>query len=439
MNDQVSPGLDAQLVTKLNELSDAVDKSSKSEDSFLETVGLGSAGLDRIDLMNYAALVARKVIAATEKGLTERQERTFEDFIKRIGHLIDKSVPNLWNGNGGPASTSILLTLMGIDRMLDNALRWPEDQGLYAMPPKLAKRIRAAEVRLTEIESVAGNIDEKVQRIVAAHDAADAFPADLDMLERAESRITEIRTSSEESLTVITAALENAQETIKELQAQQHAAQVIIKKCDDAFRIATSVGLAGAFQQRADKLNFSLLIWSISLLAALSAGVYLGGERLAKLSEIVSRSTGVDWGAIAMQLVLSVASIGAPIWLAWLSTKQIGQRFRLAEDYAFKASVAKAYEGYRKEAAELEDPSFAARLFGVALERLEEAPLRLIAGENIHSTPLQELIASPAFRAAVESNTSLKDRLMAVLNAAAPKRATSSSDPDAIVISTTPK
>jgi hypothetical protein len=31
-------------------------------------------------------------------------------------------------------------------------------------------------------------------------------------------------------------------------------------------------------------------------------------------------------------------------------TRQVGQLFKLAEDYAFKASISRAYEGYRKEA-----------------------------------------------------------------------------------------
>ncbi len=39
--------------------------------------------------------------------------------------------------------------------------------------------------------------------------------------------------------------------------------------------------------------------------------------------------------------------------------------------------MAKAYEGYRKEAARI-DPQFEARLFGSALTRLDEAPLRLV-------------------------------------------------------------
>lgn len=74
------------------------------------------------------------------------------------------------------------------------------------------------------------------------------------------------------------------------------------------------------------------------------------------------------------------------MWFAWLATKQIGQRFHLAEDYAFKASVAKAYEGYRKEAARI-DPEFEARLFGSALTRLDEAPLRA-CGDGIPRKPM---------------------------------------------------
>lgn len=73
--------------------------------------------------------------------------------------------------------------------------------------------------------------------------------------------------------------------------------------------------------------------------------------------------------------------------------KQIGQRFRLAEDYAFKATVAKAYEGYRKEAARHNDPELEKKLFTLALTRLEEPPLRLIE-KATPGTPLQD-IAGP--------------------------------------------
>ncbi|WP_214655585.1 hypothetical protein, partial [Vibrio anguillarum] len=107
-----------------------------------------------------------------------------------------------------------------------------------------------------------------------------------------------------------------------------------------------------------------------------------------------------------------VLSLGAPLWFAWISTKQIGQRFKLSEDYAFKASVAKAYEGYRKEAAKI-DPVFEARLFSTALTRVEEAPLRLIDQES-HSSPWQELLSSPGFQKALDTIPEFRDKFIEV-------------------------
>jgi hypothetical protein len=95
--------------------------------------------------------------------------------------------------------------------------------------------------------------------------------------------------------------------------------------------------------------------------------------------------------------LLSVFSIGAPLWFAWLSTRQINQRFKLAEDYAYKSSVAKAYEGYRNEASKTSNGEFQKRLFDSALSRLEEPPLRFMQ-EHDHSTPWAELLNSKAFQ-----------------------------------------
>ena len=113
-----------------------------------------------------------------------------------------------------------------------------------------------------------------------------------------------------------------------------------------------------------------------------------------------------------MHALLSLLSVGGPLWFAWVATKQLAQRFRLAEDYGYKASVAKAYEGYRKEAARL-DPIFEARLFSSALTRLEEPPLRLIQGQ-IHGSPWHELITSEEFTKALEIIPELRDRFITI-------------------------
>ena len=116
---------------------------------------------------------------------------------------------------------------------------------------------------------------------------------------------------------------------------------------------------------------------------------------------------------------MAIVSLGAPLWFAWLSTKQIGQRFKLAEDYGYKASVAKAYEGYRKEAARI-DEELEARLFASALSRVEEAPLRLVE-DGGHGSPWHELANSSSFRDALKNLPDFRDKVFELANSAIDK------------------
>jgi hypothetical protein len=114
------------------------------------------------------------------------------------------------------------------------------------------------------------------------------------------------------------------------------------------------------------------------------SGEFFGAQRLQILVELF-REPNQPASIIYPNVVLSLLSVGAPIWFAWLSTKQIGQRFRLSEDYAFKASISRAYEGFRREAARI-DKDLEARLLASALNRLDELPLRLVETES-HGSP----------------------------------------------------
>ena len=141
----------------------------------------------------------------------------------------------------------------------------------------------------------------------------------------------------------------------------------------------------------------------------------MGADRFPQiLSSMAITSTDgtTKWGLIFAQMLISVLSLGAPIWLAWVATKQIGERFRLAEDYAYKATLSSAYEGYRTEAAGL-DPVFQAQLFSIALSRLDEIPLRLI-DKHVAGSPMHELLKSPEFRAAVEKTPGLREVVLGI-------------------------
>jgi hypothetical protein len=155
--------------------------------------------------------------------------------------------------------------------------------------------------------------------------------------------------------------------------------------------------------------------WVGGLVAALGIGSIIGAHRLELLSAAI-QAQNQSWAGLVMQALLSLLSVGAPLWFAWLATKQIGQRFRLAEDYAFKASIAKAYEGYRKEAARI-DPAFESQLFASALSRLDEAPLRLVEiGE--HGSPWHELANSEGVRRAFDVAPEFQEKATALLREA---------------------
>ena len=153
-------------------------------------------------------------------------------------------------------------------------------------------------------------------------------------------------------------------------------------------------------------------------MATLGAGAYLGYHRVQVITTALN-DQDPKIGFIWLQLALSALSVGAPLWFAWIATKQVGQRFRLAEDYSFKASVARAYEGYRKEAARL-DEKFEAELFSSALKRLDEEPLRLVEKSD-HGSPWSEMLSSPTVIKALDLLPESKNQILEIVKQAVEK------------------
>lgn len=208
-------------------------------------------------------------------------------------------------------------------------------------------------------------------------------------------------------------SIENLKDDIKELNDEiiknKDESIKYISQIEDSYRITTSKGLAGAFTEKAQSLSLSVLIWVGGLLIALITGAIIGADRLETLTKLLA-SDNASSTVVVGQIFLSIISLGLPLWFAWLSTKQIGQRFRLAEDYAFKASVSKAYEGYRKEAARI-DEKFEAKLFDTVLNRLDEPPLRHIE-DTQHGSPWHEIASTVGLEKLTSVLPDLKDTIL---------------------------
>ena len=200
----------------------------------------------------------------------------------------------------------------------------------------------------------------------------------------------------------------NIEAVLVNMKGLEGDAKGISGKLGITYSAATSAGLAKAFKQRADALNGSTYFWLFCLLAALLIAGGLGWHRF---PEILSATTGKpDWGVVFINLTLGVVTLLPPAWFAWVSTKQIKQQSRLAEDYSYKAALSAAYEGYRIQAKNF-DNNFSERLFSIVIDRLDELPVRLVETDNSGS-PIHEFIKSNEFRKTKNNISDSKDRIL---------------------------
>lgn len=274
------------------------------------------------------------------------------------------------------------------------------------------------EATLSRLEPKAEALAAQVKVITDAHQAALDLPTDLQSLEEARREISQKKKEVESLASDVADILDKAQEDAKSIAENEAETKILVENIEAAYSAATTKGLAASFTERARNLTFSIRYWVVLLGVALAGAAVIGYYRLNAFQDLAETS-GVDPQVLWVNAVMSLLSVAAPIWFAWLATRQIGQRFRLAEDYAFKASVARAYEGYRKEAARL-DSELEARLFASALDRLDEAPLRFLSREE-HGSPYEALLASAGFQKALERIPSLREAMAVALDRARPR------------------
>lgn len=365
-------------------------------------------------------------------------------YIDNIIISLDQAQPNIDHLNHGNSTVSaqainaFFVSMLFISNEINDLFSFDTLKDKNLVPKRILNRLELYESNLAILDQKTGDLDSKVNAINEAYDTAEGLPATLRLLRETNNQIQDIKTGSLVDQENIQKLLKDANDAIKRLneniviskdigektaseadtylQGMKVKAQGYIDKCEEAFRTTTSKGLAGAFEDKAKNLNISIRYWVGGLLCSLGAGALVGYFRLTALEAYLANPDTSSL-KILIQVLFSALSVGAPLWFAWLATKQIGQRFRLAEDYEFKASVSKAYEGYRREAVNL-DESFQQRLFGNALTRLEEPPLRFVE-ESAHSSPFMEVISSLKFKEFVSKGDGAVD---AVLEKAGLKR-----------------
>ena len=124
----------------------------------------------------------------------------------------------------------------------------------------------------------------------------------------------------------------------------------LFKKIEGLLPGATSTGLAKTFADQKKDYKWPNIGWSTLFIITMISMAIFG---VFTLKDIV----GSD--ELNLQLALSKILARTPffiavIWLGYFSSKQQSQNKRLEQEYAHKENVSRSYEGFKKQASELE-------------------------------------------------------------------------------------
>jgi hypothetical protein len=401
------------LCIALDQLGDSVENSWTDNRSLNEAFGWHHPAINRKELAHIPRALAKRIRSFDLSIDDENILDLIDDMPNKISNIQTKTIPYFYNGHGTQAIPAYLATLDWITSVIEPQISWVITNDPKSMPPTISRRLQGLKAKIEEIDIDQEKLTNQITLINEATETAESLPADLHDLKEARKKVESINEQAIAAISNITNAKKESENTLKEITANKIESDKLIDSCEEAYRITTTKGLAGAFDQRATKLSLSMWVWVAGLLGSLGAAWHVGSERIVVLTTSLSEGEP-RWGIILMHILLAGISVGAPLWFAWISTKQIAQRFRLAEDYGFKASVAKAYEGYRKEAARI-NPELESRLFESALTRLEEAPLRLVENTT-HGSPWHEIVNSEGFKNALDNIPGMRDKVLDLAN-----------------------
>lgn len=387
------------LVEKINRLSTGIPEVMNYQKAAAIQHGQWQFPvISRDDLVHHTQQLAQLIRDHSDGFDVELNSAELNEISERLNFLIQYVMPNL--AGQSAAIQNYYLGIQQIREILISILPPLQVNSLSRQVSMQKARVRSIESRLNQIEPRTEGLDQKIKRIEEAHDAADQLPTTLEDLIEAREKITQLLADSQSSSTNASNAATAASNLQSTIEITAEDARKILQKCEDALRSSTSVGLAAAFYERSSELKSSVWIWLTALVASLVGVIYLGSQELGRLATLIE-PPNAPTSIIIVNILSSMVSISACIWLAWLSTKQIGHRFRLAEDYAFKASISRAYEGYRSEAARI-DETLEAQLLTSALNRLDELPLRLVE-TFAHGSPWSELLNSETVKTAIKT------------------------------------
>jgi hypothetical protein len=218
------------------------------------------------------------------------------------------------------------------------------------------------------IQQISLKASEVTEQIEALNEKADAWAKDIEQLAKKAVSVEEDVMNLNNRLQTV---IENTESTFK--------------RVEDLLPGATSAGLASAFRSRKDAIAKSKKYWIGGFVISL---IGLIGMIVLLILNAPNQS-GKDWW---QYLVERIPMTFPFIWLGWFFGRNYGHAVRLEEDYAFKESISRSFEGYKKQMQEVDIADALPRLCQNTIRILSETPLRVFDRKTSDETPANSIL-----------------------------------------------
>lgn len=241
----------------------------------------------------------------------------------------------------------------------------PEEQKIETFEEKFERFIETAKGEITSLKSELNDITELYNDFVkkpstAVLSKAEKLNETFEKVNEYSSEISEIETKVQEFDTKVFGKTAEDKESLKfklnDLKNQHEELhgewegnfETLSTKIESLLPGATSAGLAKSYHDQKESYKMPNIIWSIVFIGTMIGMVWYAVTTM-KDSETV--------GGALMHILARIPFFVPAIWLALFASKQQSQNRRLEQEYAHKESLAKSYEGYKREIAKLPESS----------------------------------------------------------------------------------
>lgn len=195
----------------------------------------------------------------------------------------------------------------------------------------------------------------------------------------------------------LSSEIERRLTTLTDVESQQVKRYAALnEEIESLLPGATSAGLASAYKEMKDSFSQpirranSLFYSSIGLIVALSLAMNVEGMGLwwIDFTELT------DWTSVGRSFAHKLPFLAPLVWLAYYASKRRSEFQRLEQEYAHKEALAKSYESYRRQIADLgaDNDVLMRDLLAKAVEAIAFNASMSLDGNHGDKIPIQEAI-----------------------------------------------